>query len=454
MTNVKEFKAYDVRGKVPSELNDEIAYKVGRAFAQFLKPKKVVVGFDARLSSESLAKNVREGLIDGGVDEVVDISLCGTEMVYFATSHLKADGGIMITASHNPKEYNGMKFVREESRPISGDTGLNDIRDLVANTEYTKSNNDSLYAQKSKRYDIYPEYAKHILGYIDTKALKKIKIVANAGNGVGGKMVEAIKQYLPFEFVEVHFNPDGTFPNGIPNPLLVENRDETAKAVVDNKADIGVAWDGDADRCFLFDSEGKFIEGYYIVGLLAQVFLQKFPGSKIIHDPRLIYNTIDIVKSLGGTPVMSKTGHAFIKERMRKEDAIYGGEMSAHHYFRDFSYCDSGMLPWLLIAELLCTSGKSLAQFVKDAEAKYPISGEINSEVADANAAVQCVYEAYKDKAEGEDRTDGISLSFGNWRFNLRCSNTEPVVRLNVESKGDKALVDEKTKEILAILRK
>ena len=453
MTNVECFKAYDIRGIVPDQLNDDIAYKIGRAFAEFLKPKTVVVGYDARLSSPSIAKNVIEGLIDGG-SSVIDIAQCGTEMVYFATSHLNADGGIMITASHNPKQYNGMKFVRAKSRPISGDTGLNDIRDLVASKEYTKSNNNSLYTEKSKRYDIYPEYADHIVSYVDKNALKPLKIVANAGNGVAGKMINAIKDKVPFKFVEMFFTPDGNFPNGVPNPLLVENRDLTAKAVVENKSDIGVAWDGDADRCFLFDGDGNFIEGYYIVGLLAQVFLKKVPGAKIIHDPRLIWNTIDIVTSNGGTPIMSKTGHAFIKERMAKEDAIYGGEMSAHHYFRDFSYCDSGMLPWLLIAELLSSTGKSLGQFVKDAEAKFPISGEINSEVKDAKAAVNAVYEAFKGGAISEDRTDGISLVFDNWRFNLRCSNTEPVVRLNVESKGDKALVAEKTKQILEILRK
>ncbi|MGY2574216.1 phosphomannomutase [Vibrio sp. C8] len=448
---VQAFKAYDIRGKLPDELNEDIAYRIGRAYAEFLSAKKVAVGYDIRLSSESLAKFVREGLIDGGT-EVLDLGLVGTEEVYFATSHLKLDGGIMVTASHNPKEYNGMKLVREQSKPISGDSGLNDIKELVSSREYTPSNNSTLYTQKSQRYDISCEYTNHLLGYLDKECLRPLRIVVNAGNGAAGHMVDNIEANLPFEFIKVNHNPDGNFPNGIPNPLLPENRQSTIDAVIQHNADFGVAWDGDVDRCFLFDENGQFIEGYYIVGMLAEAFLNKEPSTKIIHDPRLTWNTVDIVSQAGGVAIQSKTGHAFIKERMREEDAVYGGEMSAHHYFRDFAYCDSGMLPWLLIAELVSKQGLSLSQFVSKAQSRYPISGEINRYVQDAKSAVQRVWDEFIDTAVVTDITDGISMEFDEWRFNLRSSNTEPVVRLNVESRANPELVELKTKQILSLL--
>ena len=448
---VQAFKAYDIRGKLPDELNEDIAYRIGRAYSEFLSAKKVAVGFDIRLSSQSLAQSLREGLIDGG-SEVLDLGLVGTEEVYFATSHLKLDGGIMVTASHNPKEYNGMKLVREQSKPISGDSGLNEIKDLVESRDYVKSNNASLYTEKSQRYDISGEYTKHLLSYLNRESLRPLRIVVNAGNGAAGHMIDNIEANLPFEFIKVNHNPDGNFPNGIPNPLLPENRQATIDAVIEHNADFGVAWDGDVDRCFLFDENGQFIEGYYIVGMLAEAFLNKEPKAKIIHDPRLTWNTIDIVSQAGGVAVQSKTGHAFIKERMRQEDAVYGGEMSAHHYFRDFAYCDSGMLPWLLIAELVSTKGLSLSQFVAKAQSRYPISGEINRHVLDAKSAVQRVWDEFIDTAVVTDITDGISMEFNEWRFNLRSSNTEPVVRLNVESRGNPDLVETKTKQILALL--
>jgi len=448
---VQAFKAYDIRGRLPEELNDEIAYRIGRAYSEYLKAKKVVVGYDIRLSSESLASAVRKGLIDGGT-EVVDLGLVGTEEVYFATSHLKLDGGIMITASHNPKEYNGMKLVREQSKPISGDSGLNEIKRLVATKEYSQSRNTNLYKCKSKRYDISREYTQHLLNYINKHHLRPLRIVVNAGNGAAGHMVDNLEAHLPFELIKVNHSPDGNFPNGIPNPLLPENRQSTIDAVIKHQADFGVAWDGDVDRCFLFDENGQFIEGYYIVGMLAQAFLNKEPSAKIIHDPRLIWNTIATVTKAGGTAVQSKTGHAFIKERMRQEDAVYGGEMSAHHYFRDFSYCDSGMLPWLLIAELISEQQLSLSQFVAKAQTCYPISGEINRHVNDAKTAVQRVWAVFIEQAVATDTTDGISMEFEHWRFNLRSSNTEPVVRLNVESRGNPELVEMKTNQILALL--
>lgn len=452
------FKAYDIRGRLPQELNSDIAYKIGRAYAVHILnidvqsvSKQVAVGYDIRLSSESLSQSLSQGLIDGGA-EVIDIGLVGTEEVYFATSHLNLAGGIMVTASHNPKEYNGMKLVREFSKPISCDSGLNEIKQLVENECYKPSNDLKRYAEKTVCYDISKEYTDHILTYIDREQLRPLRIVVNAGNGAAGHMIDNLETSLPFELIKVHHNPDGHFPNGIPNPLLPENRQATADAVKSYDADFGVAWDGDVDRCFLFDENGNFIEGYYIVGLLAKAFLNKQPNANIIHDPRLTWNTIDAVTKVGGKAILSKTGHAFIKERMRQEDAVYGGEMSAHHYFRDFSYCDSGMLPWLLIAELVSIEGLSLSQFVLKAQQRFPISGEINRKVANAPEAVKRVWDHFIDIAKATDTTDGISMEFDDWRFNLRSSNTEPVVRLNIESRANADLVNEKTKQVLTIL--
>lgn len=454
MTQLTCFKAYDIRGRLGDELNEDIAYRIGRAYGEVVKPRTVVVGGDIRETSEALKAAVATGLADAGAD-VLDLGMTGTEEVYFATFHLGVDGGIEVTASHNPIDYNGMKLVREGSRPISGDTGLKDIQQLAES---------QAWGEVKQRGSITPlnlktEFAKHMVEYVDANRLKPLKLVVNAGNGAAGPALDAIEQELsalgvPFEFIKVHHQPDGRFPHGIPNPLLPENRTDTREAVIAHQADMGIAWDGDFDRCFLFDEQGNFIEGYYIVGLLAEAFLQKQPGASIIHDPRLTWNTVDIVSANGGVPVQSKTGHAFIKERMRLEDAIYGGEMSAHHYFRDFAYCDSGMIPWLLVAELLCVSGKPLSQLVSERMAAYPSSGEINSQLADPKAAIARVLETYRSQALQVDTTDGISLDMGEWRFNLRSSNTEPVVRLNVESRGDKKLMSEKTTELINLLRK
>jgi phosphomannomutase len=444
---MKCFKAYDIRGRVPDELNEDIAYRIGRAYVEAVKPRHVVVGRDIRLSSETLSQALIKGLTDGGVD-VLDIGVCGTEQVYFATFFQKTDGGIMVTASHNPMDYNGMKLVREDSRPISGDTGLDDIRQLVEN------NNFPITASSGKvsALDVRAEYIQHLLGYVDTMVLHPLKVVVNAGNGCAGAVLDLLEKCLPFSFVKVHHHPDGTFPNGIPNPLLPENRSATVTAIKEHHADVGIAWDGDFDRCFLFDADGRFIEGYYIVGLLAEAFLKKFPHAKIIHDPRLTWNTIDLVQSQGGTAVMSKTGHAFIKERMRAEDAVYGGEMSAHHYFRDFSYCDSGMIPWLLVLEMICATGKPLAELLDERMRRYPASGEINRTVNDPGYVVGLVTDRFNCEAKAKNYTDGVSLDCGNWRFNLRSSNTEPVLRLNVESRGDLPLMQQKTAEILGII--
>jgi phosphomannomutase/phosphomannomutase/phosphoglucomutase len=441
------FKAYDYRGRIPNELNPEVAYRIGRAYAEFLKPKRVVVGRDIRKSSEELCEALTRGLLDSGVD-VQDIGLCGTETVYFATFSEGMDGGVMVTASHNPPDYNGMKFVREQSRPISGDTGLKDIQKLAEVNVYTTP------ARKGTRseLDVKRKYIEHLLSYLDLPKLKPLKIVVNAGNGGAGLVVDQLEPHLPFEFIKINHQPDGSFPNGVPNPMLEDNRAATIKAIRDHKADCGVAWDGDYDRCFLFDETGGFIEGYYIVGLLASVFLKQEPGARIVHDPRLTWATTDMVESLGGKTVMSKSGHAFMKDVMRHADAAYGGEMSAHHYFRRFGYCDSGQIPWLLVAQIMSDTGKTLSSLVGERIAKFPASGEINRKVTDAKATIARVLDHYKPGARSVDFTDGVSIEFDDWRFNLRSSNTEPLIRLNVESRGNEPLMRARTADLLKMI--
>lgn len=440
------FKAYDVRGRVPDQLNEDIARRIGRAYAEVVKPQKVVVGHDIRLTSEAIKAALADGLREQGVD-VYDIGLCGTEEIYFATSHAEMDGGIVVTASHNPKDFNGMKFVREESRPISGDSGLADIQALAEANAFTPGSRG--------RYlplDTSEAYIEHLLSYVDVASLPPLRIVVDAGNGGAGRVVDLLAPHLPFEFIRLHHEPDGHFPNGVPNPLLQENRTVTSEAVLSHNADLGLAWDGDFDRCFFFDERGEFVEGYYLVGLLAEMALEQHPGSAIIHDPRLVWNTIDRVEQLGGRAVESKTGHAFIKERMRSENAAYGGEMSAHHYFRDFAYCDSGMIPWLLVAAQLGRRGMPLSALVAECMAAFPCSGEINRSVPDPAAVLARVAARYRPQAVEESSVDGLSMAFADWRFNLRLSNTEPVVRLNVESRGDAALMTAQTAELLALI--
>jgi len=441
------FKAYDIRGRIPDQLNADVAYRVGNAMAEFLGAKQIVIARDIRHSSSELADAVTQGLIDAGV-EVLDIGLGGTEMVYFATGHLGADGGIMVTASHNPADYNGLKLVRAESRPVSGDTGLFDIQKIAERDE-------RLFAPEkgsSRAVDVGQDYVDKLLSFVEIADLKPLKLVVNAGNGGAGLTVDELEPSLPFEFVKVHHEPDGDFPNGVPNPMLEENRASTIDAIREHQADFGIAWDGDFDRCFFFDENGRFIEGYYIVGLLAESLLAASPGSAIIYDPRLTWNTLEVVNANGGRPVQSKSGHSFIKQVMREEDAVYGGEMSAHHYFRDFYYCDSGMIPWLLVAQIVSKSGKPLSTLVDDCIANFPASGEINREVADASAAIAAIREKYEPDAATVDTTDGISMEFADWRFNLRASNTEPVIRLNVESRANAALMQEKLGDLLGLL--
>ncbi|MCF3551747.1 phosphomannomutase [Stenotrophomonas maltophilia] len=442
------FKAYDIRGRVPEELNEDLARRIGVALAAQLAPGPVVLGHDVRLTSPALQDALAAGLRGTG-REVIDIGLCGTEEVYFQTDHLGAAGGVMVTASHNPMDYNGMKLVKENARPISSDTGLFAISDAVAaDTSEAQPPRAGQTAQHDKH-----AYIQHLLSYVDASKLKPLKLVVNAGNGGAGAIVDLLAPHLPFEFIRICHEPDGSFPNGIPNPLLPENRAATADAVREHGADFGIAWDGDFDRCFFFDHSGRFIEGYYLVGLLAKAILARHPGGKIVHDPRLVWNTVDMVEQAGGVAVQCKSGHAFIKEKMRAKDAVYGGEMSAHHYFREFAYADSGMIPWLLIAQLVSESGRSLADWVEDRMAAYPCSGEINFKVADAKAAVARVMEHFAAQSPTLDHTDGISADFGDWRFNLRSSNTEPLLRLNVEARGDAALMQARTDEISRLIQ-
>jgi phosphomannomutase len=439
------FKAYDVRGIVPGELNPELAYAIGRAYADQTGAKKVCIGYDIRLSGPELYRELARGLNDAGVD-VVHLGMVGTEMVYFATAHYGYDGGVMITASHNPPQYNGMKMVREESRPISGDTGLLDIERRTAERKWERSGTGTISEK-----DPYPEFIEHLLSIVRPDELKPLTVLLDAGNGAAGVALEKLLPRLPLRATGRHLQPDGNFPNGVPNPILEESRAGTVQTLKAGTFDFGVAWDGDYDRCFFFDEHGNFIEGYYIVGLLAQALLQAQPGQTIIYDPRLTWNTIDIVDRMGGNAVVCKSGHAFIKEKMRAEDATYGGEMSAHHYFKSHWYCDSGMIPFLLVARLVSSTGRSLGDLVDEMISRYPCSGEVNSTVADVPTVLARVEAAYPD---GEhNHLDGLSVEFPDWRFNLRGSNTEPVIRLNVESRGDRELMEAKTAELLSLIR-
>ena len=447
MTEITCFKAYDVRGRVPEELNEDIAYRIARAYAEFIQPRRVAVGRDIRLSSADLTRAVIRGLTDAGVD-VVDIGVGGTELVYFTTFHSGLDGGIMVTASHNPPNYNGMKFVREGSRPISSDTGLVEVRALAERDDFGTGASEG----SATELDITPDYIEHLLSYIDVATLAPLRIVVNAGNGGAGPIVDLLEPHLPFEFIKLHHEPDGTFPNGVPNPMLEANRQSTSDRIKETGADLGLAWDGDYDRCFFFDEQGRFIEGYYVVGLLAQSFLVKSPGDRIVHDPRLVWNTLEIVQQAGGKAIQSKSGHAFIKQTMREHDAAYGGEMSAHHYFRDFSYADSGMIPWLLVAEIMSRTGRPLSALVEERMALFPASGEINRRVDDDAEVLEQVERLYAKDAIAVDHVDGVSIEFEDWRFNLRVSNTEPLVRLNVETRNDPELMRARTEELLKVV--
>ncbi|MBI5569525.1 MAG: phosphomannomutase [Desulfomonile tiedjei] len=445
---LNSFKAYDIRGRIPDEINEEMAYKIGRAYATLISPSRVCVGKDVRLTSEALAAALARGLNDQGCD-VIDIGLCPTEEVYFATFSMGLDGGIMVTASHNPMDYNGMKLVKEQSKPISADTGLKEIERIVIQESFAPMPARKGETRSASCRDAYIE---HLLTYVATDKIRKLKVVMNCGNGCASPVLDRLEEALSLETIKMFPEPDGTFPNGIPNPILPENRGVTRDAVIANAADLGIAWDGDCDRCFFFDERGEFIEGYYIVGFLAQAFLRHHPGSKIVHDPRLVWNTVEMVQENSGIPVMSKAGHAFIKERMRLEDAIYGGEMSAHHYFRDFAYCDSGMIPWLLLLETLSVAGRPFSELLQARMDKFPVSGEINTQVRDPHGVLAKIEAHYTGTEKASDHVDGLTMEFADWRFNLRPSNTEPVIRLNIETRGDKKLLQAKTSELLEMI--
>jgi len=447
MTTLHCFKACDVRGVVPEQLNPDIAYAIGRAYASTINCSCVVVGHDIRLSSESLSQSLITALLDSGID-VIDIGLCGTEEVYFAVQHLQADGGICVTASHNPAQYNGMKFVGPMAIPIGADNGLLEIQTRAEQKNFKPPQPPGNLTQKNLR----SEYAKELLSFIEVSTLKPLRIVTNAGNGGAGLVIDTLSPELPFEFIRLQHQPDGTFPNGVPNPLLPENRSVTANEIVKSGADLGIAWDGDFDRCFFFDEYGHFVEGYYLVGLLAETLLKRHPGEVIIHDPRLYWATQNTVASCDGQAEMTKTGHVFIKESMRQHNAIYGGEMSAHHYFRDFGYCDNGHIPWLLICELISNSGKSLSQLVSQAQKAFPCSGEINLEVQAPNVILGKIEQHFKATSKHISKLDGLDIVFDDWRCSLRISNTEPLMRLNVESRGNQVLMEEKTNELLALI--
>lgn len=468
---IDSFKAYDIRGELGVNLNEAIAYRIGRAFAQILfqrygtaveahdndmvnlKPA-IVIGSDIRHSSEQLKQATIAGIVDAGVN-VIDLGMSGTEEVYFATSYYQALGGIEVTASHNPINYNGLKLVKEHSKPISGDDGLAEIQALAESGQFiTKNRSGALQLLTDKS-----AYINHVMTFIDTDKLKPLKLVINSGNGSAGPVVDLLIAKLaqagaPIEVIKLHHTPDGSFPNGIPNPMIEANRVATQQAVLENKADLGIAFDGDFDRCFLFDEHGEFIDGSYIVGMLAQAFLNKHQqqgqNESIVYDPRVIYNTEAVIKEHNGKAVISKSGHSFIKQVMRDSGAVYGGEMSAHHYFRDFFYCDSGMIPWLLTIELLSVTGKTLSELVTGYIQAYPSSGELNFRLTthDAPTIISAIEEKFSSENPTKSTLDGLSLNFGEWRFNLRTSNTEPLIRLNIESRGNEELLAIKVKEI------
>lgn len=450
--NTTGFGAYDIRGIYPESVNQELAYRVGRIFPKLFNAKKVAIGHDIRLTGPTLADALTRGLTEAGCD-VYDIGQCGTEMIYFATGAKDFDGGIMITASHNPKEYNGLKFVKKGVLPVAPQTGLLDIKNAVEDENFNwafRKATGSVY-----KIDIFHDYIKKLLSYVDVKKFKPFKVVINTGNGAAGPVINELEKFLPFDIVKIFNNTNGFFPNGVPNPLLKDSRAATANAVIEHGADCGIAFDGDFDRCFLFDEQGNFIEGCYMVSLLAEAFLKKNPGAKIVCEPRALLATVDIVEKLGGKYIICRSGHTYMKAVLREQNAIYGGEMASHHYFRDFYYCDSGMITWLLILELLSQSGKKLSEIMADRIKNFPVSGEINtkvSDIAEVKKIMAKVEKIYAPKGK-VNKIDGLSVDFENWRFSLRGSETEPYIRLNVESRGDKVLMETKRDELLAVIR-
>ena len=445
------FKAYDVRGQIPGEINVPFAYRFAQATKETLAPRKVVVGHDMRIDSPALAGALSQGLLDSGID-VLPVGQCGTEEVYFHTARSGADAGLMVTASHNPPDYNGIKMVLKGSAAATPDNAFNRIEEAMRSDRAFPA--VPSYGERGTLLPVCDRtpYIERLLEEVAGQPLKPMKIVCHAGNGCAGPIIDLLEAHLPFTFIKIDHEPDPRLPNGVPNPLLKEKRQKAIQAVKDNDADLAIAWDGDFDRCFLYDHKGRFVEGYYLVGMIAKRMLEKEPGSTILYDPRLTWNTIDIVESMGGVAKPCRTGHAYFKEMMRAENAIYGGEMSAHHYFRDFAYCDSGMLTWLDVVCELSASGKSLAETLEERIAAYPCSGEINFTVDDAKAVQERVAEHYQKQNPTLETIDGLGMVFDDWRFNLRASNTEPLLRLNVETRADQRLLDEKVKELSGLI--
>ena len=442
----KAFKAYDVRGIYPSELDEAGAYAVGRAYVEQFEPRKITVGRDMRVSSASMAQAVIRGASDGG-SEVVDVGMIGTEMLYFGVGELDADGGVMVTASHNPKDYTGMKIVRRGALPVGGDSGLLDIRDRAQKIDAPGPERDPA----AKEVDIYPAFVDRVLSFVDVGEIKPLRVVIDAGNGMAGAMLPPILERLPVEAVRCFFEPDGTFPNHEPNPLLPENREFVISKVREESADLGIAFDGDADRCFFVDDTGEFVPGDFVTALLAESMLEKEPGAKIIYDVRASWAVPDIVEKHGGEPLVNRVGHAFIKERMRKEGALFGGEVSGHYYFRDFNQADSGTIPALLMLELVSKRDATLSEILRPFTERYFLTGELNTPVPDVALKLQELKEHFAD--EGElSHLDGISVTAEDWHMNVRPSNTEPLLRLNLEALTPD-LMERKRDEALAVIR-
>jgi phosphomannomutase len=443
----KVFKAYDVRAIYPTELDEEGAYAVGRAFVEQFEPKRIAVGHDMRVTSPALTAAVTDGAADAGAD-VLQLGLVGTEMLYFAVGDLDLDGGVAVTASHNPKEYTGMKIVRRGALPVGGESGLLDIRDRALKIT---GRSEAATRGRVEPYDIWPAYVERVLSFVDVEAIKPLRVVIDAANGMAGAMLPPVLERLPIDAVRCFFEPDGTFPNHPPNPLLPENREFIVAKTLEEGADLGAAFDGDADRCFFVDDTGEFVPGDFVTALLAASLLKKEPGAKIIYDLRASWAVPETIERGGGVPLINRVGHAFIKQRMREEGAAFGGEVSGHYYFRDFSQADSGVVPFLLMLELLSKDGRKLSEILADYRGRYFITGELNTEVADVEGKLQELEQRFG--SEGEvSHLDGLSIDAGDWHMNVRPSNTEPLLRLNLEARTPE-LMERKRDEVLAAIR-
>jgi phosphomannomutase len=440
----KVFKAYDVRGIYPTELDEEGAYAIGRAFVEEFEPSTIAVGRDMRVSAPSMAEALIEGAADSGAD-VLDLGLVGTEMVYFAVGELGLDGGVAVTASHNPKEYTGMKIVRAGALPVGGDSGLLQIRDRAQ-----KGLGEPQRRGEIREHDIWPAYVDRVLSFVDVDAIKPLTVVIDAANGMAGAMLPPVLERLPIEAITYFFEPDGTFPNHEPNPLLPENREFIVAKVLDHQAELGVAFDGDADRCFFVDDKGEFVPGDFVTALLAESVLEKSPGAKIIYDVRASWAVPETISNAGGEPLINRVGHAFIKHRMREEGAVFGGEVSGHYYFRDFSQADSGVVPFLIMLELISKRGEKLSEVLRPYRDRYFLTGELNTPVPDVDRKLRELEERFG-AAGTVTHLDGISVDAEEWHMNVRPSNTEPLLRLNLEARS-RGLMERKRDEVLEVI--